>query len=87
MDTRDYLAGQALNALIQSGEDNEKGKELRKLVTSAYRIADAMLEERERLSHNLATDDSENDAASKANGTNKKPKSNRQSHQNESKES
>lgn len=83
MDTRDYLAGQALNALIQNGDDNEKGKELRKLVSSAYRIADAMLEEREHLSHNLAVDASESDAASKENGKNKKPNSKTQSHQDE----
>ena len=46
MDTRDYFAGQALNALIQNDEDRPKGKDIKKIVSLAFRIADAMLEER-----------------------------------------
>ncbi|NEX64166.1 hypothetical protein [Noviherbaspirillum galbum] len=51
MEPRDFFAGQALNGLLREDDDYSKGKNLRKLVTLAYRIADAMLEEREHLSH------------------------------------
>ena len=47
MDTRDYFAGQALNALIKTDEDHPGGRDIKKIVSLAYRIADAMLEERE----------------------------------------
>jgi len=47
MDTRDYFAGQALNALIKNDENHPGGKDIKKIVSLAYRIADAMLEERE----------------------------------------
>lgn len=47
MDTRDYFAGQALNALIQNDDDRPKGKDIKKIASLAFRIADAMLEERD----------------------------------------
>lgn len=47
MDTRDYFAGQALNALIQNDDDRPKGKDIKKIAALAFRIADAMLEERD----------------------------------------
>jgi hypothetical protein len=47
MDTRDYFAGQALNALTKNDEDNPGGKDIKKIVSLAYRIADAMLAELE----------------------------------------
>lgn len=52
MDTRDYFAGQALNALIQNDEDRPKGKDIKKIVALAFRIADVMLEERDLLPQN-----------------------------------
>lgn len=47
MDVRDYLAGMALAGLMQKDQDYGKGKNVRKLATAAYQIADAMLEARE----------------------------------------
>jgi hypothetical protein len=40
MDTRDYFAGQALNALMQYNEHRPKGKDIKKIVSRASRIAD-----------------------------------------------
>lgn len=60
MDTRDYFAGQAMNALIQHGEDYDKDKDLRKLSALAYRIAEAMLEERERPTTKLKAESNQN---------------------------
>ena len=56
MDTRDYFAGQALNALIQNDDDRPKGKDIKKIVSLAFRIADAMLEERDLFPQKEATD-------------------------------
>lgn len=58
MDTRDFLAGQTVNALIQGGEGYGKDKEIKKLAALAYRIADAMLEERDHPAHSLANKNS-----------------------------
>lgn len=52
MDTRDYFAGQALNALIQNDEDRPRGKDIKKIASLAFRIADAMMEERDLLPQN-----------------------------------
>lgn len=56
MDTRDYFAGQALNALIQNDDDRPKGKDIKKIASLAFRIADAMLEERDLFSQKDAAD-------------------------------
>jgi hypothetical protein len=56
MDTRDYFAGQALNALIQNDEDRPKGKDIRKIASLAFRIADAMMDERDLLPQNDTLD-------------------------------
>jgi hypothetical protein len=52
MNTRDYFAGQALNALIQNDEERPKGKDIKKMTSLAFRIADAMLDERDLLPQN-----------------------------------
>lgn len=56
MDTRDYFAGQALNALIQNDEDRPRGKDIKKIASLAFRIADAMMEERDLLPQNDTLD-------------------------------
>lgn len=56
MNTRDYFAGQALNALIQNDEERPKGKDIKKMASLAFRIADAMLEERDLLPQNDTLD-------------------------------
>jgi hypothetical protein len=40
MDTRAYFAGQALNALMQNNEHRPKGKDIKKIVSRAFQIAD-----------------------------------------------
>lgn len=56
MDTRDYFAGQALNALIQNDEDRPRGKDIKKIASLAFRIADAMMDERDLLPQNDTLD-------------------------------
>jgi hypothetical protein len=69
MDTRDYFAGQALNALMQNDEDRPRGKDIKKIVSLAYRIADAMLDERDMFPQkDIADSRSENDDAASRRG-------------------
>lgn len=56
MDTRDYFAGQALNALIQNDDGRPKGKDIKKIASLAFRIADVMLEERDLFPRKEAAD-------------------------------
>lgn len=49
MDVRDYFAGQAINGLIKDGPDFKKEKNILKLASLAYQIADALLDARERI--------------------------------------
>lgn len=56
MDTRDYFAGQALNALIQNDEDRPRGKDIKKIASLAFRIADAMMDESDLLPQNDTLD-------------------------------
>jgi hypothetical protein len=81
MDVRDYFAGQALNGLIVTDDDYTKGKNIKKLASLSYQIADALLDAREHLSHpvllsDVATPvtafDTKNDKESKKNKKTKK---------------
>jgi hypothetical protein len=56
MDTRDYFAGQALNALIQNDEDRPRGKDIKKIASLPFRIADAMTDENDLLPQNDTLD-------------------------------
>jgi hypothetical protein len=53
IELRDYLAGQALSALIQSSKFTGQ---MGTYVADAYIVADAMLKERERVTVEKATD-------------------------------